>query len=63
MGFSQGGSPRSWSRALDVDEMGAGYVTEPRLYQLTWQTAPIADRAFEIEFLDPHVDVFAFTFD
>jgi hypothetical protein len=37
-------------------------VTEQRLYQLIRQPAPIADRQFEIEFLDPGVEAFAFTF-
>jgi len=31
-------------------------------YQLIRQPNPIADRQFEIEFLDPGVEVFAFTF-
>jgi hypothetical protein len=37
-------------------------VTEQRLYQLIRQTGPIAERQFEIEFLDSGVEVFAFTF-
>jgi len=37
-------------------------VTEPRLYQLIRQSAPVADRRFEIEFLDGGVKAFAFTF-
>ncbi len=32
------------------------------LYQLIRQPKPIADRLFEIEFLDPGVEAFAFTF-
>jgi thiol-disulfide isomerase/thioredoxin len=50
------------SHGVDVNEKGEGSVTEPRLYQLIRQTAPIVDRQFEIEFLDPGVEVFAFTF-
>jgi thiol-disulfide isomerase/thioredoxin len=46
----------------DVDELGNGTVTEQRLYQLIRQPKPIADRQFEIEFLDPNVEAFAFTF-
>ncbi len=46
----------------DVDEQGQGVVTEQRLYQLIRQSRPIADRQFEIEFLDPGVEAFAFTF-
>jgi hypothetical protein len=39
-----------------------GTVTEQRLYPLVRQSGPIADRQFEIEFLDSGVEVFAFTF-
>ena len=46
----------------DVDEQGHGTVTEQRLYQLIRQPKPIADRQFEIEFLDAGVEAFAFTF-
>jgi thiol-disulfide isomerase/thioredoxin len=46
----------------DVDEQGNGMVTEPRLYQLIRQSEYIADRQFEIEFLDAGVEAFAFTF-
>ena len=46
----------------DVDEQGHGAVTQQRLYQLIRQSRPIADRQFEIEFLDPGVEAFAFTF-
>jgi hypothetical protein len=37
-------------------------VTENRLYQLVRQTGPIVDRTFTIEFLDPDVQAYAFTF-
>jgi hypothetical protein len=37
-------------------------VSEQRLYQLIRQPQPIADRTFEIEFLEPGVEAFAFTF-
>jgi Thioredoxin like C-terminal domain len=46
----------------DVDEQGGGTVAQQRLYQLIRQTKPITDRQFEIEFLDPDVEAFAFTF-
>jgi thiol-disulfide isomerase/thioredoxin len=46
----------------DVDDQGNGTVTEPRLYQLIRQPGHIADRQFEIEFLDAGVEAFAFTF-
>jgi thiol-disulfide isomerase/thioredoxin len=56
------GQPPGAAHGLDVDDQGNGTVTEPRLYQLIRQRAPIADRLFEIEFLDPGVEAFVFTF-
>jgi thiol-disulfide isomerase/thioredoxin len=50
------------ARGVDVDEQGVGTVTEPRVYQLIRQPAPIVDRRFLIEFLDPGAQVFSFTF-
>jgi thiol-disulfide isomerase/thioredoxin len=41
---------------------GTGTVREYRLYQLIRQKNQIDDRTFEIEFLDPGVQVFSFTF-
>ena len=46
----------------DIDSEGNGRVTEQRMYQLIRQPAPIIDREFEIEFSDPGVVVFDFTF-
>jgi thiol-disulfide isomerase/thioredoxin len=56
------GKPPGAAHGSDVDDQGYGTVTEPRLYQLIRQPKPIADRQFEIEFLDPGVEAFAFTF-
>jgi hypothetical protein len=56
------GQPPSAAHGIDVDEQGHGRVTEQRLYQLIRQPKPIADREFQIEFLDPGVEAFAFTF-
>ena len=56
------GQPPSAAHGIDVDDQGNGTVTEPRLYQLIRQPKPITDRQFEIEFLDPGVEAFAFTF-
>jgi thiol-disulfide isomerase/thioredoxin len=47
---------------VDCDEQGVGTVSEERLYQLVRQHGTIKDRTFEIEFLDPGVRAFAFTF-
>ena len=46
----------------DVDNKGAGTVLGHRLYQLIRRKGPVEDRTFEIEFLDPGVQAFAFTF-
>jgi cytochrome c biogenesis protein CcdA/thiol-disulfide isomerase/thioredoxin len=47
---------------VDTDAEGQGTVTGQRLYQLIRQTGPVQDRTFAIEFLDPGVQAFAFTF-
>jgi thiol-disulfide isomerase/thioredoxin len=49
-------------RGGDIDGEGHGTVLPPRLYQLIRQRGSIRDRTFEIEFLDPHVETFVFTF-
>jgi hypothetical protein len=49
------------AHGCDVDEQGIGTVKQ-RLYQLIRQPKPITDRQFEIEFFDPGVEAFAFTF-
>ena len=41
---------------------GNGTLTHPRLYQLIRQPGPITERTFEITFLDPGVQAYAFTF-
>jgi thiol-disulfide isomerase/thioredoxin len=56
------GLPPGEAFGSDVDEQGNGMVTQQRLYQLIRQPGPIADRHFEIEFLDAGVEAFAFTF-
>jgi thiol-disulfide isomerase/thioredoxin len=56
------GQPPGAAHGTDVDDQGNGTITEQRLYQLIRQSKPIADRQFEIEFLDPNVEAFAFTF-
>jgi len=56
------GRPPNAAHGIDVDAQGNGTVTEQRLYQLIRQSGTIADRQFEIEFLGPGVEAFAFTF-
>ncbi|MCO4882420.1 cytochrome c biogenesis protein DipZ [Paraburkholderia caribensis] len=50
------------ARGTDVSADGTGIVTEQRLYQLVRQTGDVADHTFAIEFLDPGVEAYAFTF-
>jgi cytochrome c biogenesis protein CcdA/thiol-disulfide isomerase/thioredoxin len=47
---------------VDIDSQGSGVVKDYRLYQLIRQKGKVEDRTFQIEFLDPGVQVFAFTF-
>jgi hypothetical protein len=56
------GQPPSAAHGSDVDEQGNGTLTDQRLYQLIRQSEQVADRQFEIEFLDSGVEAFAFTF-
>jgi len=46
----------------DVAPNGTGTVTNQRLYQLVRQKGQARERTFTIEFLDPGVEAFAFTF-
>ena len=57
-----GGKSAEAAHGSDVDDHGNGIVTEPRMYQLIRQASPIVDQTFEIEFLDPGVKAFSFTF-
>jgi cytochrome c biogenesis protein CcdA/thiol-disulfide isomerase/thioredoxin len=56
------GSAPGESHGADVHADGEGVVTEHRLYQLVRQSGPIMDRTFMIQFLDPDVQAYAFTF-
>ena len=50
------------AHGTDVAPDGSGSVTAQRLYQLVRQTGGVTDRTFSIEFLDPGVSAYAFTF-
>lgn len=50
------------AHGTDVAPDGSGSVTEQRLYQLVRQPGGVADRTFSIEFLEPGVSAYAFTF-
>jgi hypothetical protein len=54
------GAPPGDAHGVDAD--GGGVVTAQRLYQLIRRSGAIAARTFEIRFLDPGVQTFAFTF-
>ena len=56
------GQPPGDAHGLDVDESGEGAVAEPRMYQLVRQRGAVAQRDFEIAFLDPGVRAYVFTF-
>jgi cytochrome c biogenesis protein CcdA/thiol-disulfide isomerase/thioredoxin len=56
------GAPPGDDHGTDVDAAGEGTVTEQRLYQLIRQSGEVRDRLFEIEFLEPNVMAYAFTF-
>jgi thiol-disulfide isomerase/thioredoxin len=56
------GQAPGMNHGVDTDDQGNGKITEHRLYQLIRQKSAIEDRTFEIEFLDPGAQAFAFTF-
>jgi thiol-disulfide isomerase/thioredoxin len=56
------GEPPGRDHGLDIDESGAGTVSEPRMYQLVRQHGPVRQRTVEIRFLDPGVRAYVFTF-
>jgi cytochrome c biogenesis protein CcdA/thiol-disulfide isomerase/thioredoxin len=50
------------AHGVDVDPEGRGVVTAQQLYQLVRDPGTVADHTFEIRFLDPGVQAYAFTF-
>lgn len=56
-----GKSPAA-DHGADTDAQGFGTVDRLKLYQLLRQTNPGKDRVFEIEFLEPGAQAYAFTF-
>ncbi|EIM03046.1 cytochrome C biogenesis protein [Rhodanobacter thiooxydans] len=56
------GQPPGADHGMDTDEAGNGTVTGQRLYQLVRQASGGGERLFEITFLDPGVQAYAFTF-
>ena len=56
------GQPPDAAHGIDVDDHGDGTVVEPRLYQLIRQHGTVTEHTFEIEFRDPGVRAYVFTF-
>lgn len=56
------GKPPGEDHGADIDAEGNGTVTDTRLYQLVRQAGTVRERLFEIRFLDPGVEAYAFTF-
>jgi cytochrome c biogenesis protein CcdA/thiol-disulfide isomerase/thioredoxin len=50
------------NHGVDCNAQGEGIVKEQRLYQLIRQSGDVRERSFTIEFLDPGVQAFSFTF-
>ena len=56
------GEPPGRAHGFDVDERGHGTLSEQRLHQLVRERGPIIERTFEITFLAPGAEAYAFTF-
>ncbi len=56
------GQPPGDNHGMDIDASGNGTVTSQRLYQLIRQRGGVADHTFSIQFLDPGVEAYSFTF-
>jgi hypothetical protein len=56
------GKPPAADHGMDVDEKGLGTVREQRLYQLIRQKGRVDEHEFTIEFLEPQVEAYSFTF-
>ena len=56
------GQPPGAGHGVDIDEEGNGTATQQRMYQLIRQRGPVTDRTFEIRFVGPGVEAYAFTF-
>jgi cytochrome c biogenesis protein CcdA/thiol-disulfide isomerase/thioredoxin len=56
------GAPPAASHGADTDSSGAGIIDGQRLYQLIRQSGDVGEHVFSIEFLDPGVQAYSFTF-
>jgi len=56
------GTPPGAAHGTDIDEQGKGTAARQRTYQLVRQQKAMADRELEIQFVEPGVEAFCFTF-
>jgi cytochrome c biogenesis protein CcdA/thiol-disulfide isomerase/thioredoxin len=56
------GKPPGAAHGVDSDAEGNGVVTTQRLYQLVRQHGTVTDHTFAIQFLDPGIQAYSFTF-
>jgi len=56
------GNPPGAAHGTDIDESGNGIADRQRTYQLVRERQSITDRQFEIQFPEPGVEAFCFTF-
>jgi cytochrome c biogenesis protein CcdA/thiol-disulfide isomerase/thioredoxin len=56
------GAAPAASHGADTDSSGAGVIDGQRLYQLIRQSGDVGEHVFSIQFLDPGVQAYSFTF-
>jgi cytochrome c biogenesis protein CcdA/thiol-disulfide isomerase/thioredoxin len=56
------GAAPAASHGADTDSSGSGLIDRQRLYQLIRQSGDVGEHVFSIEFLDPGVQAYSFTF-
>jgi thiol-disulfide isomerase/thioredoxin len=56
------GAAPAANHGADTDASGAGIIDGQRLYQLIRQSGDVGEHVFSIEFLDPGVQAYSFTF-
>ena len=56
------GAAPAANHGADTDSSGSGIIERQRLYQLIRQSGDVGEHVFSIEFLDPGVQAYSFTF-
>jgi hypothetical protein len=56
------GAAPATSHGADTDSSGSGLIDRQRLYQMIRQSGDVGEHVFSIEFLDPGVQAYSFTF-